>query len=123
MPSVDFNAVRRLITMTDVLGFIGWRPIRITGSSERGPCPVHGSSFQNSFSVDRQGARFQCFKCGAKGNQLDLYSQVRRLPIYAAALELCERVGVTPPCATQAGKRRGAKCQTLRSHSEDPRPN
>src|SRR5690349_12278119 len=97
---IDFRKLREQIAINDVLAIIEWKPA--LGSGSRGPCPVHGSTGprSRSFSVDRRGGRFQCFKCGAKGNALDLYAQVVRLPIYVAATELCRRMGLDVPWRT-----------------------
>ena len=96
MTSIDFIVLRKKVSMSQVLNLFEWKAHSVTGSSERGPCPVHKSQNTRkscSFSVDRAGNRFQCFKCGAKGNQLDLYGQVRNLPIHRAAIEICEKLG------------------------------
>ena len=69
-----------------------------SGDQVRGPCPVHGSTSPGSrtFSANLRQNTFQCFKCGEKGNQLDLYVAVTKLPIYKAVRELCERAGIDP---------------------------
>ncbi len=44
---------------------------------------------------------FHCLKCGRSGNALDLWAQAQRLPLYDAALDLCQRLNVpVPPLAT-----------------------
>ena len=69
------------------------------GAQVRGPCPVHGSSSQRSRSLAAHLERhcWQCFRCGAKGNALDLYLAVTRLPVHAGALELCARLHLPVP--------------------------
>ena len=39
---------------------------------------------------------FRCFneKCGAKGNVLDLWAAIHKLPLYEAALDLAEAFGL-----------------------------
>lgn len=85
--------------MDQVLELIEWRPNSRRGDQLRGPCPVHQSQGERSriFSVSLSKQAFQCFKCEAKGNHLDLYAKVTGLPVYEAALELCERLGIEPP--------------------------
>ena len=39
---------------------------------------------------------FQCFGCGGKGNQLDLYVALTGLPIFEAALDLARRLQIDP---------------------------
>src|SRR6266446_5911510 len=42
-PSIDFVAVRALITLAEVLALLRYVPTRTRGAQQRGPCPVHGS--------------------------------------------------------------------------------
>ncbi len=98
MPRIHYFMIKRQVTMDDVLQLIGWDSS--TGSKKRGSCPVHGNDSKrrsNCFSVDRQGNRFQCFKCGAKGNQLDLYCLANKQKIYEGTIDLCNRLGIQIP--------------------------
>ena len=81
--------------MTRVLELLQYEPTKKTGESVRGPCPIHGSESRGSriFSVDLAGHRFQCFKCKAKGNQLDLWAAVHKLKLVDAAKDLCGKAG------------------------------
>jgi DNA primase len=85
--------------MSRVLELLHWSPVAEHGGQLRGPCPVHASSApqSRSFSVNVEKHTFQCFGCKACGNQLDLYSAVTRLPLYEAALDLCQRLGIEAP--------------------------
>ena len=117
MTSIDFVALRQTVSISQILDLIEWKPLAVTSSSERGPCPVHKSQKtrqSRSFSVDRAGNRFQWFKCGAKGNQLDLYGQVRKLAIYPAAVEICEKLGIPVPENYQFYKSREQRRGTRR---------
>ena len=71
-----------------------WHCLKGSGAQRRGPCPVHASpeARQRSFSVNLAKGNFQCFHppCGAKGNVLDLWAAVQRLPLYQAARHLAE---------------------------------
>jgi hypothetical protein len=49
------------------------------------------------FSVNSARSLFQCFKCGAKGNQLDLWFALSDLPPYEAAIDLCDRLRTDVP--------------------------
>lgn len=68
-------------------------------SSGRGPCPIHKSEARSrSFSFDpSQYGMFQCFKCGARGNGLDLYAAMTKQPLHPAAIDLCEKLGIDVP--------------------------
>lgn len=96
---VDFAQVRALAPMSRVLELLHWSPVAEQGGQLRGPCPVHASSspHSRSFSVNVEKHTFQCFKCGCRGNQLDLFASATRLPLYEAAVELCRKLGAEPP--------------------------
>jgi DNA primase len=95
LPGVDFRAVRELISMTDVLELLGWRVPTRSGPARRGPCPVHRShsASSRSFAVHLHRQLYCCFRCGSSGNHLDLYAAVTRQGAYAAAVDLCQRLG------------------------------
>ncbi len=94
-PKVDFAFLRQQVTMDQVLGHLGLMPqLRGSGPQRRGPCPVHSqpSATERTFSVHLGKNVFQCFHadCGLKGNVLDLWAAIHRLPLYEAALHLAE---------------------------------
>jgi len=107
MPMIDYEKAKEMVSMDWVLNWLPWKPSSRTGSQERGPCPIHESNRpkSRSFSVDRHGGRFQCFSCKETGNQLDLFAKVRKLPLYAAAIELCRCAGVKVPYLTGEQRR------------------
>jgi DNA primase len=51
-------------------------------------------------SISFEKNEFQCFGCGKKGNQLDLFMAATRLPLFDAAIELCTRLGIESPPRT-----------------------
>lgn len=97
--AIDFRRLRELVSMEQVLFLLGWQSVTHRGPQCRGPCPVHRSESESNRSLSVHLGRhvFQCFKCGARGNQLDLYSQVSGLPLYEACLDLCERLSLDAP--------------------------
>jgi DNA primase len=98
MPAIDFREVRRLVSMAEVLALLGWEGGRDSGTQRRGPCPLHGSAEKSKvFSVNLAKNTFQCFKCGAAGNHLDLWAGATRKPLYEAALDLCQRLSRDVP--------------------------
>lgn len=99
MAGVDYAQVRALIGMAEGLRLIGFESVEASGDELRGPCLIHGSTSASSrsFSANLRKQTFRCFKCGAMGNQLDLWVEVSKLPIHAAARDLCERAGVGVP--------------------------
>ena len=81
--------------MEQVLEHLGLLPqLRGRGQQRRGPCPVHSqpTDTERTFSVHLGKNVFQCFHadCAVKGNVLDLWAAIHRLPLYEAALHLAE---------------------------------
>jgi DNA primase len=94
MPGIRFAEVRAQIRLADVLDLIGFVPREAFRDQLRGPCPVHrpASPRSRSFSANLRRNIYQCFTCGASGNQLDLYAAVTGLSLFDAAVALCERL-------------------------------
>jgi hypothetical protein len=99
MPGVDFNVLRREITMQQVLDVIGFRATYPDGDQLHGPCPVHGSTSKHSraFSVNLSEGRYYCHKCESHGNQFALYAAVGNITVYQAAVTLCHVLGRNVP--------------------------
>jgi hypothetical protein len=94
-PQVDFAFLREQVTMEQVLEHLGLLPqLRGRGEQRRGPCPVHShpADPKRTFSVHLGKNAFQCFQadCAVRGNVLDLWAAIHRLPLYEAALHLAE---------------------------------
>ena len=94
-PKVDFAFLREHVTMEQVLQYLDLMPkLRGRGEQRRGPCPVHSHAgdAERTFSVHLGKNAFQCFHadCAVKGNVLDLWAAIHRLPLYEAALHLAE---------------------------------
>ena len=72
----------------------------VNGPQLRGPCPVHapGKTRARHFSASVEKNAFRCFapECQAKGNALDLYVAVTKLPLHEAAWQLVERLNLEP---------------------------
>ncbi|MEO1970539.1 MAG: CHC2 zinc finger domain-containing protein, partial [Pirellulaceae bacterium] len=100
MPGIDYRQIRSVIPIERVLQLLHFQASWRRGASLRGFCPIHdpsGKDDRRCFSVDLQRNAFQCFRCGAKGNQLDLWRLVHKLPLYPATLLLCNKTGLIPP--------------------------
>jgi DNA primase len=99
MPGLDYRAARAAIRIREVLELLSFTPTRRRGDELRGPCPLHGSRSpaSRSFAVNLAKDAYQCFVCGAKGNQLDLWAAARGVPLFTATCELCERLGKPIP--------------------------
>jgi DNA primase len=102
MPGVNFAVLREQLAMADVLRLLQFVPSRVRGEQLRGACPVHESCDRRdprsrSFSVNLRLGRYQCFRCGSRGNALELWAAARGVSLYAAAIELCESFGIDVP--------------------------
>jgi DNA primase len=102
MAGVDYAALRSRLTLGQVLELLGFVPSTHFGAQVRGPCPVHGSHTprSRSFSAHLERHCWHCFGCGAHGNALDLWVAATKLPLYEAALDLCQRLNLEVPRLT-----------------------
>jgi transposase len=94
-PTIDFAFLRQQVSMEQVLQQLGLLDhLRGRGQQRRGTCPLHShpAAADRTFSVHLGKNVFQCFHadCAAKGNVLDLWAALHRLPLYEAALHLAE---------------------------------
>lgn len=98
---VDFAGLRRQATIQSVLERLGfWDSMKGSGPQRRGPCPLHDRPDQphRSFALNTAKNVYRCFhpECQSKGNALDLWAAVHRLPIYDAALHLAQTLNLHP---------------------------
>ena len=99
MAGVDFCMLRRQIGIDAVLGLLGFVPWQRRGGQVRGPCPIHQprSPRSRSFSAHLGKNVYHCFRCGSRGNQLDLWAAATQQPLYHAAIELCGKLHCPVP--------------------------
>jgi hypothetical protein len=99
MPLVDFRQARAEVRLAEVLQLLGWSARTRVGAQVRGACPVHRSSSATSrvFAAHLERGIWQCFRCGAAGNALDLWAQVTGQGIYQAVVDLYGRLGRALP--------------------------
>lgn len=99
MPGIDYAKLRAEIRIQQVLELLAFEPTDSAGDEVRGPCPIHGSTSpgSRSFAANLRKHTFRCFKCGAGGNQLDLWAATSKLPLHSAARDLCQRLGIEAP--------------------------
>ena len=98
---IDFAEIKRSVPMDSVISFLAIAGLKAKGTRQwKGACPfckgVDCFVVSNDGGKDRTGA-FNCFKCPAGGDQIELVSLVRGHPrkdregTFAAAKELHER--------------------------------
>jgi len=97
MRPVDFLAIKQLVSVEKVLELIRWRPRWIEGKERRGPCPVHRSTNPDSRSFAASVEGWYCHTCKRGGDQVSLYAAVYELQPLAAAVEMCQRLGLDVP--------------------------
>jgi DNA primase len=99
VPGVDFDRLRAEIPMDQVLDLLGFEPVSRSGPQWYGRCPLHESRAKCSrcFSVNLTLGRYYCHHCHRHGHQLDLWAAATQLPLYRAALDLCQRLGREVP--------------------------
>ena len=128
MPGVDFDLLRREITMQQVLDEIGFAPTEHGRDQLYGLCPVHDSTSSDKpnsrvFSVNIQTGRYYCHKCKSHGDQLELYAAVQGTTLYKATIALCRALGREIPWITRwrsrPQKKRTEKRPTVLRISED----
>jgi DNA primase len=107
MSGVDYHQLRQQVSMTRVLGLIGFRAARQCGPQLRGPCPIPGCrpTSRCTFSVHLSRQVYHCFACHSHGNVLDLWAAVRGQSLYQAAIDLCRAINFVPPARPTSSSR------------------
>lgn len=99
MPGIDYNKLRAEIKMEDVLRLMGFEPTSRRGNQWYGGCPMDRSTFRRPrhFSVNVANRRYYCHRCHSKGNQLELWAAVTKLPFRQSTIHLCHMLGREVP--------------------------
>lgn len=99
MPGIDYRAARERLPLHAVLELVGFVPRWRCGDQVRGPCPLHGSRSPTSRSLAAHLRKnvYHCFRCGAAGNALDLWTAWTRQELHPAVVDLCDRLGQEVP--------------------------
>jgi DNA primase len=99
MAGIDYRALRGALRLGQVLDLLGFVPTSRAGAQVRGPCPVHGSRTprSRSFAAHLERHCWQCFRCAAHGNALDLWAAATKRPLYEAAVDLAGRLNLPMP--------------------------
>ena len=107
MPSIDYRAVRSLMSIEQVLGLIGFAAIERSGDEIRGKCPLHESksTVSRSYSANLRKNAFRCFSCGASGNQLDLWAMFTKCELHSATINLCDRLKIDMPAPLRSNSK------------------
>ena len=99
MPGINFQRLRQIITMEQVLELLGFQCTQCQEAQWYGFCPLHESEpkHRRTFSVNVSRCCYYCHKCGSRGDQFKLWAAATEQPLYDAAIALCERLGIEIP--------------------------
>ena len=94
MPGIDFNRLRREISMEQVLDLLGFECIRRRADQWYGYCPLHESEpkHRRAFSVNVRIGCYFCHKCHSRGDQFTLWANATKTPIRRATINLCRQL-------------------------------
>jgi DNA primase len=97
MSAIPDALIDRVREATDIVALIGeYTPLRRTGASHRGPCPLHGGTGPN-FSVNARKGVFTCFTCDAGGNAFTFLMEKEGVGFPDAVRMLAAKAGVPLP--------------------------
>ncbi|MDQ0316417.1 CHC2 zinc finger domain-containing protein [Amorphus orientalis] len=94
---IDFAAVKRAVSIEQVMEYAGLSMKKVGAGEYRGECPVHGGGKRAlvvSLDVEDKKGDPGCFYChaaGEGGDRIGLLAHVRKSGQYAAVKELAER--------------------------------
>jgi hypothetical protein len=94
---VLFKQARGMVTLTQVLDLIGWKPQCVEPKGPRGKCPIHVSGSVKSRSFHHDGMYFHCETCEAFGDWIKLIEHVRSTGPRGAVSWVFKRLGLTVP--------------------------
>ncbi len=99
MPGIDFNRLRREITMEQVLHLLSFECTGHQGDQWYGYCPLHESEskHQRAFSVNVAINCYYCHKCCSRGDQFKLWSEAAKMPLHPAVIDLCHQLDLEVP--------------------------
>jgi DNA primase len=86
--------IRERAEIVELLG--EYMPLKRSGRTWRGPCPLHGGEGPN-FSVDPARNLFKCFVCGEGGDVFAFFMKHLGLDFPSAVRHVAARVGVEVP--------------------------
>lgn len=97
MPSIDFAALKKQISLPDVARLLGVDFGYFIRGRHRTPCPVRCCDDKRCCTFDNDKNLFICHRCQANGGPIDLYMRVRGVFPRPAAIAICEGLGLPIP--------------------------
>jgi hypothetical protein len=97
MPSIDFETVKRFISVVKALGMWGWRGRVYWWPNHRGQCPLCAGTdpYRPPFWATEE--RWYCHKCKTGGDVIDLWRALHIMTWREAAVDLCRSTGLSVP--------------------------
>mgnify|MGYP001110059553 CR=1 FL=1 len=97
MGGIPDDLIEEIRAQADIVQIVGEHvPLRRSGRTYRGPCPLHGGERPN-FSVDPQRGIFKCFVCGQGGDVFAFPMKRLGLGFLDAVRYVAERTGIRIP--------------------------
>ena len=94
---VSDELLEEIRAQADITTIVGeFVPLKRSGRTYRGPCPLHGGEGPN-FSVDPQRGIFKCFVCGEGGDVFSFPMKRLGLDFIEAVRYVAERCGISVP--------------------------
>jgi hypothetical protein len=116
MPGIDFRRLKEIITLGEVMRVLAIGPTRGGKVIRRGNCPLGCTSTPWTCTFNGHSHLWYCHRCKIGGSALDLYARVKRLTIFAAALDLCQQLNQPVPYLVPV---RSRKDDSVRNHAMD----
>lgn len=97
MELIDFEEIKRQLSVHAVLTRMGWRPHHQEPTAWRGDCPVEptGKRSERCCAVTHSG--WWCHKCKRGGDVIRLVQELHQVDAVNAALWLCETFALEVP--------------------------
>jgi len=97
VPLIDLKAVKAMVRLDEVLDLLRYQCVRRSLGKGYGLCPLKCGERPRACALDFESGVWFCHACQRGGNVLDLYALAKGINVYAAALELCQALGILVP--------------------------
>lgn len=97
MPSVDFDAVRKVATLERVLTMYGPKSGLWKRRTCRSYCPLGCSADGSCCALSIHLGLWYCHRCEVGGGGLEYYAAVSNFNLYDGAVAFCHEAGIPVP--------------------------
>lgn len=106
MPFIDFDKVREMITLGEVLELVGGLVLSVDWDAQRGPCPLGCHPDPKCCGYNKRVGYFYCHRCKVGGEAFDLYRKISGKEYFQAAIDLCKALGKRVPYRPRSKERK-----------------